>query len=253
MLEELMHTHHDIRIFKRLLDITFALLGLIFMSPVILIISILVKLDSPGPVIYRHKRVGKDGRFFMLYKFRTMVTGGDDHGYMNYLSELIESSNNNGGNGKPYTKMKDDNRVTRVGRFLRNHYLDELPQMINVIKGDLSLVGPRPHVQFEVDHYTPEQRRRLSVPPGLTGLWQVAGKADCSFSELIAFDLVYIDTWSFWLDVQIMYATVYIMFNGGEGFWTRTHKQIPGRVSLGFRRQPNKTANSAFEPTLTKE
>jgi lipopolysaccharide/colanic/teichoic acid biosynthesis glycosyltransferase len=247
------YNHQFEQSIKRLIDIVFATIVLIVFSPVLIFIAILVKLDSPGPVIYRHKRVGKNGQTFLLYKFRTMVTGGDDHGYMNYLTELIESSNNNGGNGKPYTKMKDDNRVTRVGRILRNHYLDELPQMINVMKGDLSLVGPRPHVQFEVDHYTPEQCRRLSVPPGLTGLWQVSGKAECTFAELIAFDLVYIDTWSFWLDVQILFATVYIMLNGGEGFWTRTHKLIPGRVNLGFRWQTKKTANTTFEPTLTKE
>jgi lipopolysaccharide/colanic/teichoic acid biosynthesis glycosyltransferase len=238
---------------KRLIDIVFGSIVLIVLSPVLLFIAILIKLDSPGPVIFSHKRVGKDGRAFMLYKFRTMVTGGDDHGYMNYLTELIENSNNNGGNGKPYIKMKDDNRVTRVGHVLRDHYLDELPQMINVIKGDLSLVGPRPHVQFEVDHYTPEQRRRLSVPPGLTGLWQVTGKADCTFVELISYDLDYIDTWSLWLDIQILLATVYIMLNGGEGFWTRTHKRIPGKTSLVFRRQSHKTTNTTFEPTLTKK
>jgi lipopolysaccharide/colanic/teichoic acid biosynthesis glycosyltransferase len=219
---------------KRMIDVIIALLILAFSFPFLLVIGILVKLDSPGPVLYRHRRVGKNGHPFEMYKFRTMVVGGDDAGYMNYLRELIESAKENPIGGKPYTKMKDDSRVTRVGRVLRKVYLDELPQMLNVLKGELSLVGPRPHVQFEVDHYTLEQRRRLSVKPGATGLWQVTGKADCTFDELLAYDLEYIDKWSIWLDLEIVFMTFFIMLRGGEDFWTRTSKRIPRPKRLDF-------------------
>ena len=218
---------------KRMMDIIVALLILVFTSLLLLVIGIMVKLDSPGPVFFRHRRIGKDGHPFELYKFRTMVTGGDDTGYMNYLRELIDSAKQDPCGGMPYTKMKNDSRVTRVGHVLRTIYLDELPQMLNVLKGELSLVGPRPHVQFEVDCYTPEQRRRLSVKPGATGLWQVTGKDDCSFAELLAYDLEYIDNWSLWLDLKIIGITALIMFRGGEAFWTRTNKRIPGKRLFG--------------------
>jgi len=214
-------------IFKRILDVLFASIALILWMPVLLITSVIIKLDSRGPVFFRHRRIGKDGHPFDLYKFRTMTAGGDDSAYMKYLQELIESEKNGVSQALPYRKMNGDSRVTRVGSFLRCFYIDEIPQLINVIKGVMSLVGPRPHVQFEVDNYTPWQRRRLTVKPGATGLWQVAGKADCTFSELLALDLEYIDRWSLWLDIKIMFMTVAIMFRGGEKFWTRTAKLIP--------------------------
>lgn len=212
---------------KRLFDIILSLLGLILLSPVLTIIAIAIKLDSRGPVMYRHQRIGKDGTPFALCKFRSMISGGDDGSYMQYLQQLIESEQNGNGDGMPYRKMESDPRVTRVGRFLRRYYLDELPQLWNILKGEMSLIGPRPHVQFEVDHYTPEQCRRLSVRPGATGLWQVAGKADCTFSELIALDLEYIDRWSLLLDIQILLTTFLLMARGGEEFWARMAKSIP--------------------------
>ena len=213
---------------KRLLDFTIASLFLILFSPVILLLAALIKLDSRGRVIFEHVRIGKDGKPFDLYKFRTMDEGGDDTGYMDYLKELIESSQN-GEKGNPYRKMNGDPRITRVGGFLRKFYLDELPQLWNVVKGDMSMVGPRPHVQLEVDYYTPEQRRRLIVRPGATGLWQVEGKADCTFNDLIAMDLEYIDRWNLGLDIQIMAKTLLLMGRGGEGFWTRMNKAVPVR------------------------
>jgi lipopolysaccharide/colanic/teichoic acid biosynthesis glycosyltransferase len=205
-----------------------AALGLIVLSPIYLLIMLAIKLDSRGPVLYRHTRIGKDGKPFSLYKFRSMVSGGDDAGYMQYLKQLIESEKKGKGQGLPYRKMNGDPRVTRVGAFLRNYYLDELPQLVNILQGEMSLVGPRPHVQFEVDHYTPEQRRRLAVKPGATGLWQVAGKADCTFTELIALDLEYIDHWSLGLDLQIAFRTLALMLRGGEKFWARMVKRVPG-------------------------
>ncbi|GAH04106.1 unnamed protein product, partial [marine sediment metagenome] len=151
----------------------------------------------------------------------------DDEGYLQYLKALIESEQNGDGEGLAYRKMESDERVTRVGSYLRNYYLDEIPQIINVIKGDMSLVGPRPHVQFEVDFYTEEQKRRLSVKPGITGLWQVAGKSDCSFHELIQLDLEYIDNFSLMQDFKLIFNTMRLILQGGEKFWARANKTIP--------------------------
>lgn len=215
---------------KRLMDIVVSAVALLILSPVILVIVILVKLDSPGEAFFRHKRIGKNGREFNLYKFRSMRKGGDDSGYMNYLRDLIQSERNGSSKGLPYAKMADDARVTRIGRFIRNYYLDEIPQLFNVLKGEMSLVGPRPHVRFEVANYTPAQHRRLSVKPGATGIWQVEGKADCTFTELIDLDLDYIDHWSLWLDIQIMFKTLMLIFKGGEGFWARKQKAVPAPV-----------------------
>ena len=212
---------------KRGFDLLICISAMILLWPVILVLSVIVKLDSQGPAFYKHKRIGRDGRAFDLYKFRSMVSGGDDSSYMDYLEALIKSEENGDGNGLPYRKMSEDGRVTRVGRYLRNHYLDEIPQIINVIKGDMSLVGPRPHVQFEVDFYTDEQKRRLSVKPGVTGLWQVAGKSDCSFHELIQLDLEYIDNWSMTQDFRLIFDTMRLILQGGEKFWARANKTIP--------------------------
>lgn len=228
---------HHLRIhrkLKRALDLTVAIPGLILLLPWMGLIALAIKLDSPGPVVFRHQRIGKAGKPFHLYKFRSMVCGGDDREYMEYLRQLIESERNGNMVRLPYTKMNGDARVTRVGRFLRRYYLDEFPQLWNIIKGEMSLVGPRPHVQFEVDNYTDGQRRRLSVRPGATGLWQVSGKADCTFSELIELDLEYIDRWSFWLDLQILFRTVALMARGGEEFWARMIKHIPGMIQASI-------------------
>ena len=212
---------------KRGLDLLVCISAMILLWPIILGISIIVKLDSKGPAFYKHRRIGRDGRAFDLYKFRSMLSGGDDSSYMDYLEALIKSEEQGDGNGLPYRKMSEDGRVTRVGRYLRNYYLDEIPQIINVIKGDMSLVGPRPHVQFEVDYYTEEQKRRLSVKPGVTGLWQVAGKSDCSFHELIQLDLEYIDNWGLMQDFKLIFDTIRLILQGGEKFWARTEKKIP--------------------------
>jgi len=211
------------------MDVLLAGGALMVTSPLLALVALAVRLDSAGPVIYKHKRIGKDGRQFDLYKFRSMAVGGDDSGYMRYLEELIESSKN--GEGKPYRKMAVDGRVTRIGKVLRQYYLDEIPQLWNIVTGDMSLVGPRPHVQLEVDNYTPEQRRRLTVRPGASGLWQVYGKSDCSFDELLELDMKYVENWSLGLDIQLMWQTVMIMLRGGEGFWARMEKTIPRKVA----------------------
>jgi len=222
--------HHLLpQAFKRVFDVTFSAAGLVLLSPFLAAIALLVKLDSPGPVIFQHKRIGRGGVPFNMYKFRSMVTGGDDTEYMHYLADLIESDRNGVKNGLPHRKLEDDPRVTRVGRVLRLLYLDELPQLWNVVKGDMSLVGPRPHVQFEVNHYAPHQQRRLSARPGCTGLWQVEGKADCSFDQLIDLDLEYIDRWSLLLDLKIVAKTALLMLRGGEAVWARTAKRLPSK------------------------
>lgn len=211
---------------KRLVDILASATGLVLLSPVMGAMAVAIKLDSPGPVFFRHCRIGQGGKPFSLLKFRSMVSGGDDREYMQYLRQLIESERGSDG-GQPYRKMENDPRVTRVGQLLRRYYLDELPQLWNILRGDMSLVGPRPHVQFEVDHYTEQQQRRLTVKPGCTGLWQVEGKADCTFSQLIDLDLRYIDHWSLWVDVKVMAQTAWRMVRGGEGVWARAAKQVP--------------------------
>jgi lipopolysaccharide/colanic/teichoic acid biosynthesis glycosyltransferase len=211
---------------KRLLDLVITLSGLVLVWPFIAIIALAIKLDSEGPVFYRHRRIGKDGVPFDLFKFRSMIHGGDDSEYVQYLQQLILSERDHG-QALPYRKLMGDPRVTRVGQFLRRYYLDELPQVLNILRGDMSLVGPRPHVQLEVDHYTPEQRRRLTAKPGATGLWQVTNKSDSSFSELINLDLFYIDQWNLWLDLEIIIKTLGVIARGGEEFWTRIAKRIP--------------------------
>jgi lipopolysaccharide/colanic/teichoic acid biosynthesis glycosyltransferase len=213
---------------KRLIDISISVLGLIFLSPVLGIIALAIKIDSRGPVLYAHKRVGKDGRPFKMYKFRSMVTGASDAKYMEYLRLLIESERENPDKAMPYRKLEDDPRITRVGRFLRRFYFDELPQLFNILKGEMSLVGPRPHVQYEVDNYTEEQRRRMTVKPGVTGLWQASGKVNSSFNELIAMDLEYIDGWSLSLDFQIVLTTISVILKGGEQIWGNMTNSIPG-------------------------
>jgi lipopolysaccharide/colanic/teichoic acid biosynthesis glycosyltransferase len=211
-----------------------------------LVIAIAVKLETSGPSFYHHQRIGKNGRPFNILKFRSMVKGGDDKEYMDYLKDLIETERSGAGQAKPYRKMNGDTRVTRVGQFIRKYYFDEIPQFWNILKGEMSLVGPRPHVQFEVDYYTPEQRRRLIVRPGATGLWQVAGKADCTFNELIQIDLWYIDHWSLGLDFRIILRTIIVMASGGGDFWTRMEKRIPGKLQTIVRKMRQDPFSDVF-------
>jgi hypothetical protein len=167
---------------------------------------------------------------------------------MLYLQELIDSEQGGSDKALPYRKLNNDPRITRVGRFLRRYYLDELPQLWNILIGDMSLVGPRPHVQFEVDHYTPEQKRRLSAKPGATGLWQVIGKANCTFSELIALDLKYIDNWSLWLDLQLIFLTFVLLAHGGEEFWIQMATRMSDSSPLVWSVKPGNS--NSIEATV---
>ncbi|MBI4769039.1 MAG: sugar transferase [Chloroflexi bacterium] len=187
------------RLAKRLLDLTVSGLGLALSGPVFLILVLLIRLDSSGAAIFRQTRVGHAGRRFRIFKFRTMVDGAEQA-----QAELRAFNEASG----PLFKIKDDPRLTRIGRFLRRSSLDELPQLINVLRGEMSLVGPRPALPDEVDKYEPWQRQRLEVAPGLTGLWQVSGRSDLSFEEMCLLDIYYTENWSLALDLSVLLRTV---------------------------------------------
>ncbi|MGY1631509.1 sugar transferase [Geodermatophilus sp. SYSU D01186] len=187
------------RLLKGLLDRVGAAVLLVLGSPVMVAIAVAVRLTSPGPALYRHRRVGKRGHHFDLLKFRSMVAGADRD-----FDALREK---NEGNAVQF-KLRRDPRITKVGRFLRKYSLDELPQLINVLKGDMSFVGPRPHVDKEVEQYGPDMHRRLLVKPGITGLWQVSGRSDLSWDEAVELDVRYVENWSLGLDLAILLRTV---------------------------------------------
>jgi lipopolysaccharide/colanic/teichoic acid biosynthesis glycosyltransferase len=192
---------------KRIMDIVLSTIVLVLLWPLMLAIVMAIKLESPGPVIYPALRVGKKGRRFVCYKFRTMVSGADE------LKDNLRRLNQRRG---PFFKIADDPRVTRLGRFLRKYSLDELLQFWNVLKGDMSLVGPRPHPLDDVERYSPWHHGRLDVKPGLTGLWQVTARADPSFETCMVLDLGYISSWSLLLDCRILMKTIPAVL-AGEG------------------------------------
>jgi exopolysaccharide biosynthesis polyprenyl glycosylphosphotransferase len=185
--------------FKRAFDVVSSAVAVLLLSPAFIATAIAVKADSPGPVFFRQTRVGKNGRPFKMLKFRSMYVDAEDR------LESLRAQNEASG---PVFKMRNDPRVTRVGRFIRRTSLDELPQFLNVLSGEMSIVGPRPPVPAEVKQYQRWQRRRLSVKPGITCTWQVSGRSDISFDQWMKLDLEYIDTWSLWHDIQICCRTV---------------------------------------------
>ncbi|MDZ7267766.1 MAG: sugar transferase [candidate division KSB1 bacterium] len=199
---------------KRTLDVTLATAGLILLAPVMMLIAIAIKLDSPGPVLFRQIRMGKDGRPFHFYKFRSMVTGSDDDDTRKraMLQFMRGRSHNNGHNGM--TKIVNEARITRVGRFIRKTSLDELPQLFNVIKGDMSLVGPRPCLPYEWENYEDWHKKRLSVTPGCTGVWQVSGRSLVGFDDMVILDLYYIQNASLLLDLPLILKTIPVMLFG---------------------------------------
>ncbi len=184
---------------KRAVDLCFGSLALVVLSPALLGIAMAVKANSPGPVMYRQRRVGRDGKSFEMLKFRSMHEGADN------MVELLHERNEASG---PLFKIRKDPRITRVGRFLRRFSLDELPQLFNVLRGDMSLVGPRPPLPSEVEKYEAQQLARLQVLPGMTGLWQVSGRSEVPFNDMIRLDLHYVRNWSFGLDLEIMLRTI---------------------------------------------
>lgn len=192
------------RVCKRMIDVCGALTGLVLLAPVLLMVAIAIKLDSPGPVIFRQRRVGLNGQDFDMYKFRSMVIDAEAR-----KADLMAFNEMKDG---PIFKMARDPRVTRTGRFIRRTSLDEFPQLINILLGDMSLVGPRPPLPSEVVHYSQEQWQRLSVIPGATGLWQVSGRSNLdSFKSMVSLDLTYIRNWSIVSDIKILLKTVKVV------------------------------------------
>jgi len=194
-----------LRYFKRMLDFVLSLIGLVLGSPLACLIALAIKLDSPGPVLFKQVRVGQGGRPFVFYKFRSMFVGAEG-----IKREFLHLNQMDG----PVFKLLNDPRITRVGRFLRKSSLDELPQLFNVLRGEMSLVGPRPPVPEEVRLYEPWQMRRLAVKPGLTCLWQVSGRSMIGFDEWMRLDIQYIRNRSLLLDLKILVRTVPAVLSG---------------------------------------
>ncbi len=202
---------------KRLVDLLVATLLVLALSPLLLLVAALVKLTSKGPVLFVQKRVGRGGRTFMFFKFRSMYTDARDKAHRQMMDKLItngeaQEKDKHG----PVYKMKHDPRITPLGHILRRFSIDELPQLINVLKGDMSLVGPRPAIPYEVENYRERHRRRLETLPGITGLWQVSGRNRLSFEEMVSLDIHYIENWSPGLDTRIFIKTIAaVLFSRG--------------------------------------
>lgn len=198
------------RILKRAMDFIFALMGLVLLSPLFLIISILIKLEDPkGSIFFYQTRIGKDEKSFPMYKFRSMVSNAEE-----LLEELLDQNEISGA----MFKMKEDPRITKIGKFIRRTSIDELPQLWNVIRGEMSLVGPRPALPREVDQYSSYDKLRLSVIPGCTGLWQVSGRNKLSFYEMVELDLKYIEQRGIITDIKIILHTVRVLFGTKDAF-----------------------------------
>lgn len=205
------------RFVKRAFDIIISILVIVLLAPVWLIISVLIRLDSNGVVLFRQERVGMDGRRFLCYKFRTMKTNADESVHRDAYLKNIEglSEANVGDEENPvFGKVKDDPRITSIGKFLRRTSLDELPQFLNVLRGEMSIVGARPPIPYEVEEYDIRHRKRLDMKPGITGLWQVSGRNRLTFEEMVRIDLFYIENWSVWLDLKIILLTLPAILRG---------------------------------------
>jgi len=205
--------------FKRIFDVAGSLGGLLLFSPFFLIISALVKWTSPGPVFFRQERLGLNGKPFIFLKFRSMTVDNDATIHQEFIKALIEkepaSSDSPSKDEEKVYKIQSDPRITSMGHFLRKTSLDEIPQFLNVLRGEMSLIGPRPPIPYELEHYQPWHRRRImEVKPGITGLWQVNGRSICSFDEMVRLDLQYSREWSLWLDLKILVKTPWVMIAG---------------------------------------
>ena len=190
-------------VIKRGIDIICSSIGLIVLSPILVIIAIIIKLDSSGPIIFKQERVGYKGRRFFMYKFRSMVVNAEE------LKEKLHEKNEMSG---PMFKMKEDPRITKVGKFIRKTSIDELPQLVNVLKGEMSLVGPRPSLPKEVDKFEPWMLKRLEVKPGLTCYWQVQGRNDIGFEDWMRLDCKYVEDRCTLLDLKLIFKTFFVLF-----------------------------------------
>jgi exopolysaccharide biosynthesis polyprenyl glycosylphosphotransferase len=207
---------HVARVVKRTSDLIVATLATLLLLPLWILIALLVKLNSKGPIFYKQERVGMDGRVFLFYKFRTMHAGSDDATHREFQRLYIagQAKGDKSKDGQPVYKLQADPRITRTGRWLRRLSLDELPQLLNVIRGDMSVVGPRPPIPYEVESYELWHRKRLDMKPGMTGLWQVSGRNRLPFDEMVRLDLFYIENWSLLLDLKIILKTLPVMVRG---------------------------------------
>ena len=188
---------------KRLIDITCSFVGILVLSPLFIIIAIIIKFTSKGPVFFSQKRVGRNGKEFDMYKFRSMVVNAEE------LKEKLAAQNEMSG---PMFKMKDDPRVTKVGKFIRKTSIDELPQLWNILKGDMSLVGPRPSLPKEVAQFDEWMYKRLEVKPGLTCYWQVSGRNNIDFEDWMKLDIRYVEEKNLWIDIKLICKTVFVLF-----------------------------------------
>ncbi|WP_456359636.1 sugar transferase [Bacillus sp. Y1] len=201
---------HLYNLSKRVIDIIGSLLGIIILGFVLIIVAILIKLEDPkGNIIFSQERVGKNGRIFRMYKFRSMIVNAEEK-----LQELLQYNEVDGA----MFKMKEDPRVTKIGSFIRKTSIDELPQLFNVLKGDMSLVGPRPPLIREVEEYTMYDKQRLLVTPGCTGLWQISGRSNLDFAQMVELDLTYIEKRSLFFDVKIILKTVLVLFGSKDAY-----------------------------------
>jgi len=202
-------------VLSRVLDVVVAAALLVLLVPIFLAVALAIKLDSPGPVLFRQLRVGFGMRRFTVNKFRTMRADARDAPHHDYVIGLITADAEAvEGSRPPLFKLADDDRITAVGRFLRRWSIDELPQLFNVLTGEMSLVGPRPAIPYEVDHYERHWYRRFSVKPGMTGLWQVSGRNELTFRDMVALDIVYAETWCLRLNLRILARTAWVVVVG---------------------------------------
>lgn len=185
---------------KRIFDVLGSMIGLIILAPVFFIVAILIKINSVGPIFFKQERIGKDGKSFYPFKFRTMIEGAINKGL-------------------GYTVSSNDERITKIGKFLRKWGIDEFPQLINVLKGEMSLVGPRPTLRYQVEKYNDFEKKRLLVKPGLAGWALIHGRNSLSWEERIAYDVWYVQHWSLWLDINIIFKTFYLIFIKQEGVY----------------------------------
>ncbi len=199
---------------KRFIDVSVASLMLLFAAPVMAVVWIAVRLTSPGPAIFVQKRIGHKGRVFDFYKFRTMYVDREENVHQEYVKQWIANQAHSGTERKATFKIVGDKRITRVGKVLRRYSLDELPQIVNVLKGDMSLVGPRPALLYEIELYKEWHKERLEGIPGLTGLWQVAGRNNISFDDMVKLDLEYLRNWKPSEDLKVLLKTVPVVLSG---------------------------------------
>jgi exopolysaccharide biosynthesis polyprenyl glycosylphosphotransferase len=220
-LEHRERTQRGALVIKRLMDIVGSVTAMVLFSPIFFLVALLVKLGSNGPVFYKQERLGQSGRPFTFLKFRSMYVNNDHGIHREFMKRVINGDHDGevAGDREPVYKMTNDPRITPIGRFLRRTSLDELPQFLNVLLGDMSLVGPRPPIAYECQEYDVWHRRRvLEVKPGITGLWQVSGRSRVCFDDMVRLDLQYVRTWSLWLDIKILFKTPVAVLLGEGAF-----------------------------------